>query len=52
MGMSMQKQKWLLRIGSVYVIVTKKRKPYHREFDFTRLGLNPRETVTYSSCQR
>ena len=34
----------VVRIGSVYVIVTKKRKPYHREFDFTRLGLNPRET--------
>ena len=33
----------VVRIGSVYVIVTKKRKPYHREFDFTRLGLNPRE---------
>ena len=24
------------------MIVTKKRKPYHREADFTRLGLNPR----------
>ena len=34
----------VVRIGSVYVIVTKKRKPYHREFDFTRLDLNPRET--------
>jgi microcystin degradation protein MlrC len=34
----------VVKIGSVYVIVTKKRKPYHREFDFTRLGLNPRET--------
>jgi microcystin degradation protein MlrC len=31
-------------IGSVQVIVTKKRKPYHKEVDFTRLGLNPRET--------
>lgn len=30
-------------IGSVNVIVTKKRKPYHYERDFTRLGLNPRE---------
>lgn len=30
--------------GSVQVIVTKKRKPYHYEKDFTRLGLNPRET--------
>jgi microcystin degradation protein MlrC len=30
--------------GSMSVIVTKKRKPYHKEEDFTRLGLNPRET--------
>jgi microcystin degradation protein MlrC len=28
----------------VRVIVTKKRKPYHLEADFTRLGLNPRRT--------
>jgi microcystin degradation protein MlrC len=34
----------VVKIGSVYVIVTKKRKPYHREIDFTRLALNPRET--------
>lgn len=34
----------VVQIGSVNVIVTKKRKPYHREVDFTRLGLNPRET--------
>ncbi|HUX97665.1 MAG TPA: M81 family metallopeptidase [Bacteroidales bacterium] len=34
----------VVRIGSVNVIVTKKRKPYHREVDFTRLGLNPRQT--------
>jgi microcystin degradation protein MlrC len=34
----------VVKIGSVSVIVTKKRKPYHREADFTRLGLNPRET--------
>src|SRR5690606_22106731 len=33
----------VVQIGSVHVIVTKKRKPYHRESDFTRLGLNPRE---------
>jgi len=26
----------------VHVIVTKKRKPYHHEHDFTDLGLNPR----------
>lgn len=34
----------VVKVGSVSVIVTKKRKPYHRENDFTRLGLNPRET--------
>jgi microcystin degradation protein MlrC len=34
----------VVRIGSVHVIVTQKRKPYHREIDFTRLGLNPRKT--------
>ena len=34
----------VVKVGSVYVIVTKKRKPYHKEIDFTRLGLNPRKT--------
>lgn len=34
----------VVKMGSVHVIVTKKRKPYHRESDFTNLGLNPRET--------
>jgi microcystin degradation protein MlrC len=34
----------VVRVGSVDVIVTKKRKPYHFEADFTRLGLNPRKT--------
>ena len=34
----------VVKIGSVFVIVTNKRKPYHRENDFIRLGLNPRET--------
>jgi microcystin degradation protein MlrC len=33
----------VVKVGSISVIVTKKRKPYHREKDFTRLGLNPRE---------
>lgn len=33
----------VVKVGSVHVIVTKKRKPYHRESDFTNLGLNPRE---------
>ena len=34
----------VVKVGSVRVIVTKKRKPYHYESDFTRLGLSPRET--------
>ncbi|MFH6604372.1 M81 family metallopeptidase [Maribacter algicola] len=34
----------VVKIGSANVIVTKKRKPYHHEKDFTDLGLNPRET--------
>ncbi|WP_299163655.1 M81 family metallopeptidase [uncultured Eudoraea sp.] len=34
----------VVRIGSVDVIVTKKRKPYHKEVDFTSLGLDPRNT--------
>jgi microcystin degradation protein MlrC len=33
----------VLKVGSVRVIVTQKRKPYHYEKDFTDLGLNPRE---------
>ncbi len=33
----------VIQVGSVKVIVTKKRKPYHYEKDFTVLGLNPRE---------
>ncbi|TMM56805.1 M81 family metallopeptidase [Maribacter algarum] len=34
----------VVKIGSINVIVTKKRKPYHHEKDFTDLGLNPRES--------
>ncbi len=34
----------VVKVGSVHVIVTKKRKPYHKESDFTNLGLNPRES--------
>lgn len=34
----------VIKVGSVHVIVTRKRKPYHKEIDFTRLGLNPRKT--------
>jgi microcystin degradation protein MlrC len=33
----------VVKVGSVHIIVTKKRKPYHHESDFTRLGLHPRE---------
>ncbi|MEX1241931.1 MAG: M81 family metallopeptidase [Cyclobacteriaceae bacterium] len=33
----------VVQVGSVRVIVTKKRKPYHHEEDFTRLGLDPRK---------
>ena len=34
----------VVKVGSVHVIVTQKRKPYHKEMDFTRLALNPRKT--------
>jgi microcystin degradation protein MlrC len=34
----------VVKVGSVHVIVTKKRKPYHEEIDFTRLHLNPRKS--------
>lgn len=33
----------VVRVGSVSVIVTKKRKPYHHESDFTNLNLMPRQ---------
>jgi microcystin degradation protein MlrC len=33
----------VIKVGSAHVIVTQKRKPYHKEKDFTRLGLKPRE---------
>ncbi len=29
----------VVQVGSVHIIVTQKRKPYHKEIDFTRLGL-------------
>lgn len=32
----------MLRVGSVYVIITRRRKPYHLERDFTDLDLDPR----------
>lgn len=34
----------VVKVGSVRVIVTNKRKPYHKEADFTRLGLAPRKS--------
>ena len=34
----------VVKVGSVNVIVTKKRKPYHYEKDFTDLKLEPRES--------
>lgn len=34
----------VVKTGSVNIIVTQKRKPYHKEEDFTRLGLQPRTT--------
>ncbi len=33
----------VVKVGSVNVIVTRKRKPYHYEKDFTQLGLHPGE---------
>ena len=33
----------VVKVGNVHVIVTKKRKPYHKEIDFTRLGLEPKK---------
>jgi microcystin degradation protein MlrC len=33
----------VLRIGGVHVILTRLRKPYHHEHDFTELALNPRK---------
>ena len=32
----------VIQVGSVHVIITQNRKPYHKEVDFTRLGLSPR----------
>lgn len=34
----------VIKVGSIHVIVTQKRKPYHKENDFTRLGLSPRKS--------
>ncbi|MEW2219415.1 M81 family metallopeptidase [Streptomyces sp. NPDC006990] len=32
----------VIRIGGVHAILTRRRKPYHHEHDFTDLGLDPR----------
>ena len=34
----------LVQSGSVNIIVTKKRKPYHKESDFLDLGIDPKST--------
>jgi len=34
----------VVKCGNISVIVTERRKGYHKEKDFTGLGLNPRET--------
>ena len=33
-----------MKVGSINVIVTRKRKPYNYEADFERVGLDPRQT--------
>jgi microcystin degradation protein MlrC len=43
-GDSRAKVEVVVEVGNVDVIVTQGRKAYHYEEDFTRLGLNPRET--------
>lgn len=35
----------VVQVGSIKVIVTEKRKPYHKEKDFTDLDLNPRKAA-------
>ncbi|MFT4017653.1 MAG: M81 family metallopeptidase [Agriterribacter sp.] len=35
----------VIQTGSVFVIVTQKRKPYHKEADFTNLKLEPRKAA-------
>ncbi len=34
----------VVKVGSIHIIVTKKRKPYHHKRDFTDLGLKPEKT--------
>ncbi len=35
----------VVHVGSAHIIVTRQRKPYHKEADFTRLGLTPRQAA-------
>ena len=35
----------VVKVGSIHIIATQKRKPYHKEIDFTRLGLTPRQSA-------
>lgn len=35
----------VIQVGAIKVIVTEKRKPYHKEKDFTDLDLNPRQAA-------
>ncbi|GAB4043947.1 M81 family metallopeptidase [Spirosoma litoris] len=35
----------VIKVGSLHIIITQKRKPYHKEIDFTRLGLAPRQAA-------
>ena len=34
----------VIKVGSMHVIITEKRKPFHYEENFTSLGLNPRKS--------
>lgn len=34
----------VVNVKNVRIIITQKRKPYHKEIDFTRLGLKPRQS--------
>ena len=35
----------VVKVGTVHVIVTQKRKPYHKEIDFTRLAFIPARQI-------
>ena len=42
----------VIQVGSIKVIVTEKRKPYHHEKDFTDLDLDPRGTDIFGCENR